>query len=109
MNVENKVWLDDQIDDANTPMRHPPTGWIGVKSALSACRLLARGGVVEISLDHDLGDGQMSGYVVARFIEKRAYEGRLHPIRWTIHSANPVGMGNMRSALQAAERFWQKV
>ena len=102
-----RVWLDDQINDPETPPRHPPPGWVGVATAMAACRLLARGGVTHVSLDHDLGDGQMTGYTVARFIEKRAHEGRLEPLQWAVHSANPVGAAKMRQALLSADRAWR--
>lgn len=101
-----RLWLDDQIDDPETPARWPPEGWTGVKSALAACRWLATGTVTHVSLDHDLGPGFGDGYLVARFIEKRAFLGRLHRLEWTVHSANPVGRARMTEALQRADAFW---
>ena len=101
-----KLWLDDQINDPSAPPRHPPEGWLGVDSAIQACRLLARGGVTHISLDHDLGEDKFTGYLVALFIEKRAFQKRIKPLSWAIHSANPVGAEKMRYALSLADRFW---
>ena len=101
-----KLWLDDQVNDPDTPSRHPPPGWLGVPSALEACRLLSRGGVTHVSLDHDLGEGRITGYTVARFIEKWSFGGRLGPLQWSVHSANPVGARKMRLALEAADSFW---
>ncbi len=103
-----KVWLDDQIDDPSAPARHPPEGWVGVRSAVEACRLLRRQAVTHISLDHDLSEGKPTGYLVARFIESQAYRGRLRPLEWSIHSANPVGAARMVLALQGASRFWEE-
>lgn len=59
-----------------------------------------------MSLDHDLGEGRATGYLVARFIERRASEGKLARLFWAVHSANSVGAANMRAALQSADRFW---
>jgi hypothetical protein len=42
-----KVWLDDQ--------RAAPEGWVHVRTPEEAIRLLRRGEVEELSLDHDLG------------------------------------------------------
>lgn len=101
-----KLWLDDQIEDPSTPDRHPPQGWVGVSSAMEACRILARGEVTEIDFDHDLGSTSGTGYLVAQFIEKRAYFGTLRSITWRVHSANPVGLANIQRAMKMAEKFW---
>jgi hypothetical protein len=103
-----KLWLDDQINDINCPDRHLPDGYIGVNSALKAIKLLKQGNVSFISFDHDLGDNKFSGYIVAKYIEKYAYLGKLNKIGWEIHSANPVGSNNIKQAMQSAERFWNK-
>lgn len=28
-----KIWLDDQLDDPETPVRHTPDGWVGAKNS----------------------------------------------------------------------------
>lgn len=50
-----KLWLDDQINDPDCPARKPPAEFIGVCTALQACRLIKKGKVEYISFDHDLG------------------------------------------------------
>jgi hypothetical protein len=100
-----KLWLDDQLDDPDCPERHTPEGWVGVKTALAACRLLATGQVTYISFDHDLGTW-LSGYIVAKFIAKRAYEDKMSRLGWDLHSKNPVGADNIRFTMKNAERFW---
>jgi hypothetical protein len=99
-----KLWLDDQLDDNDVPARWTPAGWVGVKSALQACRLIATGKVTHLSLDHDLGPNRGTGYLVACFVEKHAHE--LPPMEWAIHSANPVGRERMARALENASRRW---
>lgn len=96
-----RVWLDD--------VRTPPPGWVWVKTAAAAVDLLDSGGVEEISLDHDLGDGEPSGYVVAVFIEERAYSGSMKPLKWAVHSNNPSGRARIIGALSNAEKFWRNV
>lgn len=96
-----KLWLDDQIDDPATPDRHTPEGWVGCKTALQACRILKTGKVTRISFDHDLGPSWAgTGYTVACFIEKYVYFGKVPPLDWSIHSANPVGRDRIKSAMQ---------
>jgi hypothetical protein len=45
--VTVRVWLDDR--------REAPEGWVRVRTPEEAIELLRRGGVDELSLDHDLG------------------------------------------------------
>lgn len=102
-----RLWLDDQIDDPATPERHTPDGYVGVKTAIQACRLLARHRVTLIDFDHDLGDAKNgTGYLVARFIEHGAYTHRIGPLLHHIHSANPVGRDNIERAMRSAGRKW---
>jgi len=87
-----RVWLDD--------VRPAPAGWTRAYTARDAIALLEAGVVVEISLDHDLGDEATcgSGYEVACWIEEAvATRGFASPtIR--IHSANVVGRARMEQA-----------
>lgn len=97
-----KVFLDD--------VRIMPDGYdIHVKTAKEAINLLRKGDVTLISLDHDLGPEEAgTGYDVASFLEEAAYRKAVPPLHWQIHSANPVGIQNMRKALQNADRYWGK-
>ena len=109
--MENKyvcLWVDDQIDDPSAHGRHVPEGWIGVKTPLQACRYIKTGKVIHIDFDHDLGmiSNDRGGYLIARYIEKLAYEGKISRIDWSIHSANPVGRKNIVHAMRSAERSW---
>lgn len=109
-----RLWLDDFRDPAvfspvscRGPCEEP---WIWVKKAYDAIVWLMTNTVTEISLDHDLGDEEIvgSGYMVAKWIEMKAHEGYLKPLKWKVHSANPVGRKNMEAAMKNAERFWEE-
>lgn len=105
-----KIWLDDQCYDKDCPARFPPTGYIGITSVYRCCSLIQSNVVEYIDFDHDLGEGfprQAGGYLVARYIEKLAFYGKISPIDYDIHSANPIGAENIRRAMQSAERFWR--
>ena len=95
------LWLDD--------VRPMPTGYhVRAWTAQEAKAYLDTGRIALISFDHDLGESENgTGYDVACYIEQRAYEGKLAPIEWHIHSANPVGCQNIRIAMKRAETFWQ--
>lgn len=102
-----KVWLDD--------LRPMPSGFdVHARTAAEAICLLVAGGVSEISLDHDLGEeSNGTGYEVAKRIEEGAFRwgqgepGGLPPLKWSIHSQNPVGLENMTLALRKADQFWE--
>lgn len=96
-----KLWLDDK-----RPMVWPYT--VHVTTAQAAIAELEAGGVTHISLDHDLGELEEtgSGYQVACWIEQAAYDGVLERLEWAVHSQNPVGVANMRRALENADRYW---
>lgn len=96
-----KLWLDD--------IRPAPEGWIWCKGPYEAIGYLSCNVVDEISFDHDLGDDTLSGYDVACKIEGFAHRKDILPLRWAIHSANPIGRDRIRQAMESAERFWNKI
>ena len=62
---------------------------------------------VRCSLDHDLGPPSAgTGYDVAKYIERSAYEGTLPPLRGCSHSSNPVGRRAIEDALTQAHIYW---
>ena len=99
MGEQLRVWLDDV-----RPM--PDDFDCHVRTAQDAIALLKAGRVGCISLDHDLGEGDVgTGYDVASFIEECAFNG-IRPPQCQIHSANPVGVQNMRRAIDSAWRLF---
>jgi hypothetical protein len=99
---ELRVWLDDLLDD-----RASPAGWVHVTTARAAIALIDRGDVVELSLDHDLGDDDVAGkgvHVVDHIAEQQVVAGRdLWPRDGiTIHSANAAGRDQM---VRSIERY----
>ena len=93
-----KVWLDDE--------RPMPDGFdVHVKTAEEAIQLISEGKVSEISLDHDLGT-ELTGYEVAKEIEKLAFENKIPQIQWRVHSQNCVGVKNIELALKNADKYW---
>lgn len=97
-----RVWLDDE--------RPMPDGFdTHVKTAAEAVLLLQTGDVTFLSFDHDLGNPDNgTGYQVASWVEKNAFEGRLPRFEWAVHSANPVGARSMTAALRNADAYWAR-
>ena len=88
------VFLDD--------IRPLPDNYIGewmiVRRVDEVQKLLREGKVEALSLDHDLGLDQPTGYNLVCWMERENIwpSGMI-----SVHSANPVGAANMRRALKA--------
>jgi hypothetical protein len=97
-----KVWLDD--------MRPAPEGWIHVRWPEEAIALLEAGAVVELSLDHDLGDAdeRRTGYDVLVWIEERVALQGFEPPAIAIHSANASARERMVLAVESIARLAQR-
>jgi len=100
------IYLDD--------IRNPPSGdWTVVRSSEEAYSLISnacsRGQKMIVSLDHDLGENNSTGYDLLNWLERDiAKDEDFRPkIMFYIHSANPVGCDNMRRAIQSIERLLQ--
>lgn len=76
-----------------------------IRNPIEAMELIKNGVVTFISFDHDLGV-ELTGYDVAKLVEKLAFEKCIPPIDYAIHSANPVGAGNIDKAMKSAWNIW---
>lgn len=93
-----KVFLDD--------CRPTPAGWVPARSPEEVIRLLEQGNVIELSLDHDLGDDvRGTGYDVLTWIEEAVAVRGFQPPRIRVHSANPAAGQRMLQAIDAIERL----
>ena len=89
------------LDDVRNPL--PMHGEVVVvRDAPTAIALVKTGLVTWISFDHDLGT-DLTGYDVAKLIEELVYLGEIRCPQWQVHSANPVGVRNIKSAMRSAE------
>jgi len=94
-----RVWLDDK--------RPMPDGFdVWVKTAEQATALIETGKVSHIDFDNDLGLNNNTGYAVALYIEQLAYDHKLTPFTWEVHTSNPAGRKNITAAMESADRFW---
>ena len=109
-----KIWVDD--------VRPAPEGYVWCKSTLNALRTIYYNAdeIDEIALDHDAGEYVFEG---GDFIEilkelerlchstnalKRAcWLERCRRFRFSFHSANPVGVENMRKIIK--RNGWKEV
>ena len=93
-----RVYLDDE--------RPTPPGWVRVFWPDEAIALLATGAVVEISLDHDLGDDSRgTGYDVVLWIEEAVATRGFKPPAIRVHSANSSAREKMEAGIAAIERL----
>ena len=94
-----KIWLDD--------IRKPPIGWEWVKTVAETRRYLELyRPITEISLDHDLGENQQTGYDLIKWLEKKVMTEGYRPFpKIRVHSANPVGKKNIEAAVKRIEEY----
>lgn len=93
-----KVYLDDE--------RPTPVGWVGVRWPEEAIALLKTGRVVELSLDHDLGDDDRgTGYDVILWIEEAVVTAGFTPPLISVHSANASARQKMLAGIASIRRL----
>ena len=116
-----KLWIDD--------VRPAPEGYVPVKSVNEAKEAILSyeqyiagildeldyydldylsyddDGIVYIDIDHDAGDFACDGGDYIRLLDWLEETGRNYPIR--IHSANPVGVANMRRIIE--RNGWKEI
>ncbi len=93
-----RVYLDDE--------RQTPDGWVRVYWPDEAIALLETGDVVEISLDHDLGDDERgTGYDVLLWIEEAVVVRGFEPPNMSVHSANSSARQKMEAAIATILRL----
>lgn len=93
-----RVYLDDE--------RETPAGWVRAYWPEEVIRLLERGEVVELSLDHDLGDdAHGTGYDVVVWIEEAVAVRGFIPPRIAVHSANPAARARMERGIESILRL----
>jgi hypothetical protein len=105
------LWLDDERDPS-IPFIKQNFGANGneiwVKSVTEAINYINQGIVASISFDNDLGSNLPEGYDLAKYIEEKAYNNEINPIKWKIHSANPKGKSFIEMAMNQADKFWNQ-
>lgn len=99
-----KIYLDD--------IREAPEGWTRTYTAKETIDLLAKGGVEEVSLDHDLafehyaGDysKEETGYDVLLWIEEKVVTSNYVPPVIHIHTGNPSAEIKMKQAVESIRK-----
>ncbi len=93
-----KVFLDDQ--------RPTPAGWISARWPEEVIDFLQTGKVVEISLDHDLGDDNHgTGYDVLLWLEEQVAMNNFSPPKCSVHSANSSARLKMIQAIASIDKL----
>lgn len=98
----NNMILKVFLDDIRTP---PDDTWVIVRTVEQAKQLLKDNVVAVLSLDHDLGESEPTGYDLVCWIEEQVFKRKLLSPVMKIHSANPVGRKNMEAGIQSIIRM----
>ena len=92
-----RVFLDDE--------RATPPGWVRTCWPYEVITLLKTGDVVELSLDHDLGDDlRGTGYSVLLWLEEQVVLHGLKPPILRVHSANSSARLKMEATIATIYR-----
>lgn len=92
------VFLDDK--------RITPEGWVRAFWPEEVISLLKSGKVVELSLDHDLGDDDHgTGYTVLLWLEEQVAVNGMRPPIIRVHSANSSARLKMEAAIESIARL----
>lgn len=91
-----KLYLDDERSA-------PGIDWTVVRNYRECLTIMRRdwSEIEEISLDHDLGEDQCTGYDVLLYIEKRVADGERHLPRLWLHTANMPARYKMQQAIES--------
>lgn len=102
-----KIWVDD--------IRFAPEGYIWCRSTNEALRLIVPNinDVEILHLDHDMGDTfGGDAIIILEELERKAHRSKefaeaVNNIIFILHSANPVGVANMRAIIQ--KNGWREI
>lgn len=94
-----KVFLDDE--------REAPNGYLRTYTASETIEILKSGNVLELSLDHDLGELENvgTGYDVILWIEENVVLHDFIPPKIKVHSSNSSARVKMMLGVESIERF----
>lgn len=96
-----KVFLDDE--------RKTPSGWHRTYWPDETIALLESRSVLELSLDHDLGDDNRgTGYDVVLWIEEQVANSNFDPPSIRVHSANSSARVKMEMGIENIRRIVAK-
>lgn len=109
-----KLWIDDihappeyfKYDDV-TGRPYEDVIWAKTSAEAFAVLKAHKDRLIEVSFDHDLGDGDDS-VAIADMIDEGAQSGEIDRIGWKVHSGNPPGRKRLIQAMQSADRWWDK-
>ena len=100
---------DIYLDDVRNP---PGRGWHVIRCVALLKSMIVGLGVsnesydIHLSLDHDLGEDEPTGYDFLNWLEAMIVAGSFKNLifNFSVHSANPVGRDNMRRAIDSIKR-----
>jgi len=96
------VFMDD--------LRPCHKGFILAKNATECSMLLRNNEVNILSLDHDLGENELTGYDLVKWLVEQGIEApHIYPKTIYLHTANGVGRDNMFKLLDRYKPSWVKL
>ena len=90
------------VDDEREPKTEAPVGgWIVARSMdIAIVTIIHQGWPEYISMDHDLGEDQKTGYDFVKWLVDCHMQKPFDFPEFNYHTANPVGRDNMKSYVE---------
>lgn len=93
------------IDDERFPPKKDQVGtWVIARTQDEVEKIIAKRGFPNfVSFDHDLGDGQPTGYDITKWMVDYDMDNDVIPVNFSfyVHSQNPIGAKNIQSYLDS--------
>jgi hypothetical protein len=107
-----KIFLDDQFDSERRGLL--PEGYVGVRNFTEFKQVLegtlTRDEQIEsISFDNDLGEGEMEGWEIAKWLTEEHPEIFAQNPELKIHSNNPSGRKNLEHYIELGRQHYQEL
>ena len=105
-----RIYLDDLRLPPKRDANGAPLHWDRhCRTTSEAIEELQTGKVTFISFYYHLGPGDLTGNVVAMWIEDQARANPdFPPLEYAVHSNSEAGARQIRSVMESAEGYWQK-
>jgi hypothetical protein len=108
--VSYNLFIDDERDPINVTwgsvedqLLYRDGEWLIARNWLDVLEIVVSLGFPQmISFDHDLGDGEITGYQIAQKLAIMVMDGVRLPsdFEFRVHSQNPVGAANIRHYME---------
>ena len=112
-----KIFLDDQLNEPDMPIRQVPPGWVGVKNFSEFKKvfeeaLVRREKIEGLDFDNDLGPGEKEGWEIAKWLTEEhpeIFEGIGELKAHSQNRADSGGKERIESLFEHGRDHWREL